>query len=259
MSTLDPAKALGHLPAGLRAELMAEYDKIVRNYRERRWEAAELDGGRFCEVAYSVIAGHVAGDNYPTSASKPSNFKLSCERLEQADRNTYSESVRLTIPRVLVGLYDVRNRRGVGHVGGDVDANHMDAEFVIHCAQWVMAEFVRHFHDTTIAEATQVVDALVDRTLPLIWKVGDVTRLLDTELSLADSTLLLLYSASGAITDKSLAESLEQDRLANYKRVLKRLHAQRHVEYREQDGLVTLSPRGAKHVEERVLPGRGDL
>lgn len=256
---LDPAKALGHLPAGLRTELITEYDKIVRNYRERRWEAAELDGGRFCEVAYTVLAGHVAGDNYPTSASKPSNFKSSCERLEQADKAVYSDSVRITIPRVLVGLYDVRNRRGVGHVGGDVDANHMDAEFVIHSAQWVMAEFVRHFHATTVSEATQVVDALVDRTLPLIWNVGVVTRLLDTNLSLGDGTLLLLYSASGPVTDKSLAESLEQNRIANYKRVLNRLHSQRHIEYQERTGLVTLSPRGVKYVEERVLPARGDL
>lgn len=51
-----------------------------------------------------------------------------CEALES---RTGSESARLTIPRLLVALYDVRNRRGVGHVSGDVSANHMDAELVL--------------------------------------------------------------------------------------------------------------------------------
>ena len=100
----------------------------------------------------------------------------------------------MTIPRVLVGLYDVRNRRGVGHVGGDVNANHMDATFLLHSCQWVMAELVRMFHDTDVGTATAIADALVDRTLPIIWQVGEVRRLLDTALSDRDSVLMLLYN-----------------------------------------------------------------
>src|SRR5205814_651141 len=98
-----------------------------------------LDGGRFSEIVYTILSGHVGG-SYPATASKPQNFPLSCETLKQADRQIFPQSVRLGIPRVLVGLYEIRNNRGVGHVGGDVDANHMDATYVLHAAQWVMAE-----------------------------------------------------------------------------------------------------------------------
>ena len=38
--TLDAQQALGHLPQGLRDELMRAYDEIVRNYREGRWKAS---------------------------------------------------------------------------------------------------------------------------------------------------------------------------------------------------------------------------
>src|SRR5581483_6944196 len=131
---LDPKTALGHLPQGLRDELVEEFSKITRNYRENRWEAAELDGGRFCEIVYCILAGYLQGGNYPLKASKPANFEGACQNLRNAPA-TYPTSVRLTIPRVLIGLYDIRNRRGVGHVGGDVNANHMDATFVLHAAQ----------------------------------------------------------------------------------------------------------------------------
>jgi hypothetical protein len=251
---LDPAKALGNLPASLRKELVDEFAKITRNYRENRWEAAELDGGRLCEIVYSILAGHLDGDNYPTSASKPARFDAACKKLEEADKSKYTDSARITIPRVLVGLYDMRNRRGVGHVGGDVSANHMDAEYVRHTAQWLMAELVRLFHALDVSEAAKVVDALVDRTVPVIWEVGAVRRVLDESLSLADSTLLLLYSSIDGETDRQLASNLEQDRLANYRRVLDRLHSGRLVEFDRSSGLVKISPKGSKYVEESVLP-----
>jgi len=250
---IDPASAVGNLPSSLRSELVEEFDKITRNYREGRWEASELNGGRFCEIVYSIIAGHLDGDNYPANAKKPSRFKDACERLSNAP-TTYSESARLTIPRVLVPLYDVRNRRGVGHVGGEVDANHMDATFVLHTTQWVMAELVRIFHNTDTATASEVVKNLTDRTVPAIWKVGDVSRILDPSMTLADGTLLLLYSELGAQSDKDLAKNLEQEKLGNYRRVLDRLHRARLIEYDRAKGIAHISPLGEKEVEEKLLP-----
>lgn len=254
--SLDTSTALAQLPSGLRGELVEEFSKITRNYRERRWEAAELDGGRFSEVAYTVLAGYLNGGNYLQTASKPRNFEQACKQLESAG-SSYPKSARVTVPRVLVALYDIRNNRGVGHVGGDVSANHMDSEFVLHAAQWVMAEFVRIFHGTDLQTATRIVDALVERTVPLIWEVGDVKRVLDPAVKLADATLLLLHSSTSPLTDRVLAKYLEQDRLPNYKRVLRRLHADRLVEYNETAGEVTLSPLGSKLVEEQILPRQG--
>ena len=159
----------------------------------------------------------------------------------------------MTVPRVLFALYEIRNRRGVGHVGGDVDANHMDAEFVLAAAKWVVAELVRLFHNTDIRTATQVVDALVDRTVPVIWEVEGVKRVLDTRLPLADQTLLLLYADPGPISEKDLAKCLEQHLLTNYRRVLDRLHKARMAEWSKVTGMVTLSPLGRKDVEGRLL------
>ena len=248
---LDASTALGQLPVGLRTELLTEFQKITQNYRERHWEAQNLDGGRLCEVAYSILDGYTSGGNYAARASKPSNFGTACRALES--RTGYPDSARMTIPRVLFALYEIRNRRGVGHVGGDVNANHMDAEFVLAAAKWVVAELVRLFHSTDIQTATDVVDALMDRTMPVIWEVDGVKRVLDTGLSLADQTVLLLYADPSPIGEKDLATYLEQDRLANYRRVLDRLHKARMIEWNKATGMVILSPLGRKDVEDRLL------
>jgi hypothetical protein len=245
--------ALGLIPAGLRQELLDEFSKITRNYRENRWEAAELDGGRLCEIAYTILAGHLDGNQFPAQASKPNRFEEACRDLGQTPKTAGSDSARLTIPRVLVGLYDLRNRRGVGHVGGDVSANHMDATYVLHAAQWVMAELVRLFHNVTVSEATAVVDALVDRTVPVLWTVGGFTRVLDPGVNLADGTLLLLYSRADGLQDRELSANLEAGRLDNYRRVLERLHRLRLIEYNAGTRQAILSPVGIADVEARLL------
>lgn len=250
--TLDAKRALGHLPQGLRDELLQAYHEIVRNYRESRWKASELDAGWFCEVVFTILEGHLDGDNYRNKAAKPRRFDQACKALESKP-TTYSDSARMTIPRVLVGLYDVRNRRGVGHVGGEVNANHMDATFLLHSCQWVMAELVRMFHDTDVDSATAIVDTLVDRTLPVVWEIGDARRLLNTSLSVKESVLLLLYSEVDGVTDRRLANDLEK-RPENLRKVLRRLHDERLIEFKHAGDKARISPAAEKYVEETLLP-----
>jgi len=252
MSALDPTQALGDLPQGLRDELMAEYRKITKNFARGEWGDASVHGGRFCEVVYSILKGKVDG-SYPASASKPSNFPKACRDLEQVDKAAAPQSVRVGIPRVLTGLYEIRNNRDSGHVGGEVDANHMDASYVLHAVQWVMAELVRLFHAADTRTATAVVEALTDRTLPVIWQVGEKRRILVPSLPLADKVLLLLYGQAGGRAAKDMARDLKQPRFDNFKRVLKRLDDEVKVEYDVESGLVEISPMGEKDVEARLL------
>jgi hypothetical protein len=170
---IDPSRVLAALPQALREELLDSYQKIMSNYLERRWEPSELNGGKFCEVVYSIVDGTLKG-NFPAKGGKPNNMLAACQALEKqpADPNRVGDrSLRVLIPRLLPVLYEIRNNRGVGHVGGDVDPNHMDAEAVQAMASWAMAELVRIFHGVKTDEAQETVDALVERKSPLIWEV----------------------------------------------------------------------------------------
>lgn len=196
MSESVPQKALGQLPESLRDELLTAFNAIVNNYGQGRWEPSELNGGKLCEIVYSVLRGHVDG-SYPARASKPRNMVDACKAFEQESGEP--RSIRIQIPRMLVAMYEVRNNRGVGHIGGDVDPSHMDAVLVLEMAKWLMAELVRIFHDVDVATATEVVDALVERSVPIIWEVDDQRRVLDPTLTQRDRTLLLLYATTGSV------------------------------------------------------------
>lgn len=242
-------EALAALPDGLRAELLQCFREIVVNYREHRWEPSELNGGKFSEVVYTILRGYIDG-SYPDRAYKPGNFLDAASALAQVDAQRFTRSIRIQIPRVLIALYEVRNNRGVGHIGGDVNPNHMDATAVLSMAKWVMAELVRVFHDTSVETATHVIDLLIEREIPLIWEVGGRKRVLDPSLSLKDQTLLLLYSATGPVNEKELHDWLERRAASTYRKdVLRPLHNQRFIEYDRARQEVHISPLGESHVE----------
>ena len=139
---------LGAIPAGLRKELTDQFDKIVENFRLQKWEASELNAGKFCEVVYSILKG-LADGKYPSKATKSRNMVIACAALESAMPATEPRGLRIQIPRMLVALYEIRNNRNVGHVGGDVDPDHMDAVCVLAMCRWIMAELVRVFHNVS--------------------------------------------------------------------------------------------------------------
>jgi len=226
---LLPDDLLAALPATLRKELLAAYEETLRNYRERRWEPAELNGGKLCEIVYTILKGHVTGA-FPAKSSKPSNMVDACRALEQA--STFPRSIRIQIPRMLVALYEVRNNRGVGHVGGDVNPNHMDAACVLEMSKWVMSELVRVFHDTSTEEAALAVDSLVERTSPTVWKVGNNLRVLDYQKSMKDKLLLLAYHSRGAVQEADVFRWVEHSNASVFRRdIVRPLHKTKLIEY----------------------------
>lgn len=243
--TLDPKDAFNALPPTLAADLLDAFQQVVKNYAEHRWEPSELNGGKVCEAAYTILTGYFAG-TYEQRAHKAKDMVTACRNLEKEQG---PRSARIQIPRMIVALYEIRNNRGVGHAGGDVDPNHMDATAVIYMSKWVVAELVRLLHGLTTDEATDLVDALVEREVALVWRKGDKRRVLTTGLSLRKGTLLLLSGVTGA-QESDLASWLEQKRAADYRnKVLKPMHKERLIEYDQATGAVALLPPGVAAAE----------
>jgi hypothetical protein len=240
---MNKSKVLGNLPVGLRAELISEFNKLTKNFREGRWEPSEMSGGKICEIIYSILEGHIKG-SFPDRAFKPANMVDDCKKLELADKAVFPRTVRIQIPRVLAALYEVRNNRGAGHVGGDVNTNEMDAAYVLATAKWLVAELIRHFHSVSTDDASAAVELITERTNPLIWNVNGKKRVLNTALNAKEQTLVLLYGLPRA-TDSDLIDWLEYKGMANYRtRILNPGHKQRLWEYDTNNRTVTLSDLG---------------
>jgi hypothetical protein len=254
---ISPAQALLVLPTGLRDPLLGCFSVIGRNFAERRWEPAELNGGKFCEIVFTIFDGALSG-TFASSPAKPANMVNACRSLEQRQANGSllgDRSLRILIPRFLPVLYEVRNNRGVGHVGGDVDPNFQDAVAVYQMTSWIMAELVRIFHQVSIGEAQVTVNALVDRKHPVVWQSGEIRRVMDPSLSKGDQSLLLLYSSGGWVDEKDLAAWVEYSNLTQYRNsVILPLHNSRILEYDKKLRRIHLTPRGSEDVEQRLLP-----
>jgi hypothetical protein len=244
------------LPPSLRKELLDCHKEIVRNYVERRWEPAELNGGKLSEVIYTILNGAISGTFLP-HASKPANFIEACRQLEQLPSNTSragDHSLRILLPRLLAFLYDIRNNRGVGHVGGDVNPNHADAEAVLTNANWALAELIRIFHKVTLNEAQATVDQLVEKRHPLVWKTEEIKRVLDPQMKKSDQTLLLLYSEPSWVAEDTLYAWVEYATLPKFKtRILDVLHEERKIEYQKTNKRALITSLGIRHVEQTML------
>jgi hypothetical protein len=174
-----------------------------------------------------------------------------CKALEQATASP--RSVRIHIPRMLIALYEIRNNRNVGHVGSDVDPSHMDAGVVSAMIRWIMAELVRIFHAVSPEDATAIVDALTEREMPLLWRIGDRIKVLGRGLSAKDKMLAVLYGSTGTLSVREVVTSIEYASLSQFRaKVLKPAHKADLIHFDIKADIVTLSPVGVRYVEQKI-------
>jgi len=240
--------ALAAIPAGLRDPLIAEYQAIVQNFMEHRWLPSELSGGRFSEIVYTILDGQ-AKVRYPSKPSKPGNFPQACQKLESNALPHVPRSFQILIPRMLPALYEIRNNRSVGHVGGDVDPNHMDSVAVLSMCNWIMGELVRVYHGLKIDDAQKVVDTLAEIRIPAVWSDGKMKRVLQPGLRLPDQLLLLIATTLPEITSAQLREWSEAADKRYFLKILRGLHKKRLIEFNEATDKIQILPPGSSKVQ----------
>lgn len=239
------------LPEDIRSRLESTYAEIQRRFAEGKFEPTELNGAKFCEVLFRLVEWHTTG-KYTPLGTQIKNFEQASRQFEPL--KAFPDSVRFNIPRTMAAIYTLRNKRGVGHVGGDVDPNYMDSVFVVSACQWILAELVRLLHGVHPQQASQIVERVVALRVPLIWEVSGKRRVLDPSLSFKEKTLLLLYSVyPESVAEADLISWTEHSNASVYRRdVLKRCHSAKLVEYDPQGRTVVLSPLGVKYAEENI-------
>jgi len=246
--------ALGSVAKTFRPRIIATYLDLKRNCVEARHDAAGLAAGKFCETVLRHLQSVIMGSHIAFK-KKIGNFADECRKLIRSSSSSASESERVILPRALVFLYTMRNKRGIGHIGGDVDANQIDVAVMARTADWVITELIRIHHGLSLEEAQDLVDGISVRQLPDIWEVAGKKRVLKEGLKARDQVLLLLYSsADSAILVEDLCDWVEYSRTGAFKsNIIRHLHKERLVEHDRETDSVVLSPKGAKHVEDNIL------
>lgn len=181
------------LPTILVDSLLDSYKEIKENFFLERHEPAELNGGKFVEACYRIIEEETHGRFTPIGTHTPDMIgKL--RAFEKLTSAASLESYRIHIPRVLATIYNIRNKRGVGHLGGDVNPNFADSTFIVTCVDWILAELVRVHYTCSLDEAQKMVDSIIIRPSFLVHKIDDIRRVLNPKLKNRDQVLVLLAS-----------------------------------------------------------------
>lgn len=232
------------------SELLDGHAEVKRNYYLGGLRLAEVEGGRFCEAAFRLLQ-QAAG-----LSITPLGKQLDTEKLILQLQNLPSQhrdSVRLHIPRALRLVYDIRNKRDAAHLADGIDPNMQDATLVVSVVDWILAEFIRLYHNVSADEAKKIVETIVARTAPIVQNFDGFLKILNPSLNAGDWCLVLLYQcgASGATFDQ-LSEWVRPDMRRNLKRTLDRLvHDKAFAHVTGSTYRITL--RGQKEIDTRRL------
>lgn len=173
--------------------------------------------------------------------------------LQNMQGSQLDDSLRIHVPRQLQGIYDVRSRRGVGHLPGPVSANRPDAELLLMVSRWVLAEFVRILSPSSNhTDAQKAVDLLAVHDSPLVQDFEGAKRVISTKaLSVSARILILLFNLdSDACHEVDLVEWVRAPR----KSVIQELSRldRRDMIHRFPDGRATLTSLGRIKASELV-------
>lgn len=250
--TLD--SALANVPHSFRSKVIQTYIDLKRNYVESRYNEAGVSAGKLCEVVLRLLQNRIHGTSTPFGKTI-SNFADECRKLISAPATAGIESERVVLPRALIYLYTMRNKRGIGHVGGDVDANAIDIVTMARIADWIVCELIRINHGLSLEEAQDIVDGISVRQIPAVWEVAGKKRVLKKGLRTRDKVLLLLYSSkNSAVLLEDLCDWVEYSNPVVFKNsIIRGLHRERFIEHDVDTDSIMLSPTGAAYVEQNIL------
>jgi hypothetical protein len=245
------AQLASALPSKLVDELLEAHAEAKRNLYLGGLRLSEVEGGRFCEAAFRLLQQITQG------AFTPLGTQLNTEQLIQQLSNlsvgSHPDAIRLHIPRALRLVYDIRNKRDAAHLADGIDPNLQDATLVTSVVDWVLAEFIRIYHNVSANEAQQSVNQIVTRAVPVVQDFNGFLKLLNPKLEAGDHCLVLLYQRGeqGATLNDLLNWARPKMR-SNLKTTLKRLAEQKDLVH--FDGSRYFVTRlGQKEVEVRHL------
>jgi hypothetical protein len=230
-------------------KLFESHQYLTEHYYLGRYRPCALEGGRFAEVSLRMLQQVLTGTYIPLG-THITDFTKEIRSLEQLDKTKYKETLRIQIPRTLQVIFDIRNKRDIGHVGGDVDANFSDATLSLVSCNWVLTEFLRIYYTSDIETAQNLVTSLVKVRIPLIQDFNGYLKILNPKLSLPDKVLALLYyrGSEGATVQEIntwLANRIRSDHMNT---TLQRLeHDKAYIHRNDQQCFITDT--GRKYVE----------
>lgn len=244
VAALSPA-----LPLDVVENLIDEYLAIKQHLVLEKYSPSELNGGRFSECVIRLIQ-YLSSPPYTPFGQHLSNID---QIIRQAEGNTsLHESMRFYIPRLTRILLDVRNRRNVAHVGGEVNPNYSDSLLVSQVADWILIEITRLYYNCSINEARDIVANVNQVHIPVIFNYNGFLKVQDSSLTVRHKVLVLLYyNKPNNVLDSDLLKWTKYSNATRFRKdTLGKLDNDSLIHY--ENKFCVLTTRGVGYVEKNL-------
>ena len=258
--SLDKTKlilALANIQDDFREAIIDIYIELkkrhLKSFYSNEFDAVGISSGKLCETIFRFLEHELTGKYTPFNAHI-SNFPVKVDKLTQLPIASGNESLRVTIPRALNFVYTLRNKRGIGHTGGDINANAIDISTIVKNTDWIICELIRLYHNLPMIEAQQIIDSLNIKIMPDIWHIDGHRRIIKDGLTHKRKVLLLLYNEiANKASINDLYEWTEYSNISLFKsRIIIPLHKEKLLEYNSSDSNITISPKGISEIENLI-------
>lgn len=228
--------------------LLEYYKKIKQNFFLEQYEQSQLNSAKFVEVVFRVLE-YITKGNY-TPPGKSIQINALIQYLENLPKDKYPDSLRLHIPKVLKIIYDLRSKRGVTHVS-EINPNVMDATFVVSACDWILAELIRLYYADDPKDAQKIINAIVERKVPIIEEFEGYLKVLNPNLTVADKILLILYKKYPEyVSTSDLKKWIKTKSSTHITTVLRQLDNDAKIHRRGKENIIT--KRGIAYVEKEL-------
>jgi hypothetical protein len=242
----------GQLGEDLVDELLRQHARLHQRFQAGEHEGALEAVGKYAEVAIRCDQYMVSGSCVPLTASLPP-FDQLVRAIEASPSGSAPESLRIIAPRVLHAVYTIRSKRRGGHVSGEVSPQRMDALLTLHMADWFLAELARVLGQLSLEEGQALVDSLVQRRIPVVYRDQDIRIVTRADLPLGDEILVLLYPEARGLTERQIVTATRTPRSTTQRAIASLVDARLTYKTTERPYRLRLLPPGAAQVEARRL------
>lgn len=109
---------------------------------------------------------------------------------------------------------------------------------------------MRVYHNLSVADAQQVVDAIAEVRIPSVWSDGSVKRVLQPTLKLPDQLLLLIATSIPQVSSAELIQWTEAADKKYFMKILRGFHKKRFIEFKKNLDMIQILPPGSRYVEQ---------
>jgi hypothetical protein len=220
--------------------LITSYENLVAKFQKGDLDGCLGAAGKFVEHALRAV-------EYVRTGTAPLEIKSPQQTIKDIEKDhSLAETLRILMPRIAHAMiYDVRSKRGAIHVK-EIDPRQIDAALTVQAASWVMAEFLRLYHDDNEQVIASAMVALMRGHIPLVEQFGDETVVTSKVPCTVELLLLLARTAREGLDRTELGQS-SKAAPPTVTQALQRMNKARHV-HRTRDGRFHITGPGERHL-----------